>query len=209
MPFDAFHYDALRVGCQRSAFTIATLIHGVFQPETMIDVGGGEGWFAAEFAKLGCEATVVDSGVPARRAEGVSFVECDLEHEAAKGDYDLAVCLEVAEHLTPSGGVALVTNLTELAPIVVFSAAAPGQGGMQHINEQWPCYWADLFDPLGYVATEDFRWMVWEDETVESWYRQNLLVFARPETLKDCELSWTSTPVSVIHPDIWGAYRPI
>lgn len=209
MGFDASHYNALRSGCQESAITIASLMHEAFGPLSMVDVGGGEGWFASEFAKLGCIAKVFDSGVPEIRASGVEFVDCDLERDVVTGDYALAVCLEVVEHLTPDAGGALVASLVDLAPVVVFSAAAPGQGGMFHLNEQWPRYWADLFSSHGYVATEDFRWKIWEDETVEPWYRQNLLVFARQEELEVRGLTWTQDPVSVIHPGIWGAYRPI
>ena len=34
-----------------------------------------------------------------------------------------------------------------LGPLVLFSAAAPHQGGAHHVNEQWPAYWAGLTSP--------------------------------------------------------------
>jgi hypothetical protein len=56
--------------------------------------------------------------------------------------------LECAEHLPAHRAAPLVEWLTKSAPIVVFSAAIPGQGGKGHINEQPPDYWNDLFGSL-------------------------------------------------------------
>ena len=39
--------------------------------------------------------------------------------------FDLALCLEVAEHLPAKAADAFVASLVELAPVVVFSAAMP------------------------------------------------------------------------------------
>ena len=52
--------------------------------------------------------------------------------------YELAVCLEVAEHLNESSADNLILQLTNLANRVLFSAAIPGQGGLHHVNEQPP-----------------------------------------------------------------------
>ena len=46
--------------------------------------------------------------------------------------YDLAVSLEVGEHLEASLAGGLVDSLTRLAPVVLFSAAIPGQSGTHH-----------------------------------------------------------------------------
>src|SRR5579862_3100091 len=56
--------------------------------------------------------------------------------------FDLAMSFEVAEHLPPDAAKGFVDSLTRLAPLVLFSAAIPFQGGVGHINEQWPEYWA-------------------------------------------------------------------
>src|SRR5688572_28225284 len=58
----------------------------------------------------------------------------------ANSQWDLAMCLEVGEHLRPESAPGLVGFLTGLAPVVLFSAAIPGQGGVDHVNEQWPHY---------------------------------------------------------------------
>jgi hypothetical protein len=65
----------------------------------------------------------------------------------------------------------------------VFSAAVPYQGGHQHVNEQWPDYWIDLFEQRGYLVVDCLREKVWLNERVDWWYRQNMLVFCSPEVL--------------------------
>jgi 2-polyprenyl-3-methyl-5-hydroxy-6-metoxy-1,4-benzoquinol methylase len=45
--------------------------------------------------------------------------------------WDIAMCLEVGEHLPENAAATLVQSLVNAAPVVLFSAAAPGQGGVQ------------------------------------------------------------------------------
>ena len=65
--------------------------------------------------------------------------------------YDLALCIEVAEHLQPEYAETLVDNVTRSARVVFWSAAHPGQGGTCHYNEQPPEYWEALFAARGFV----------------------------------------------------------
>jgi len=50
--------------------------------------------------------------------------------------------LEVAEHLEPSSAGTIVQSLVSLSDVFLFSAAFPGQGRTNHINEQPHSYWA-------------------------------------------------------------------
>lgn len=52
--------------------------------------------------------------------------------------FDLAICLEVAEHLPPERVMSFIGELCAAAPVVLFSAAIPHQGGVNHVNKQWP-----------------------------------------------------------------------
>lgn len=121
--------------------------------------------------------------------------------------YDLAVSLEVAEHLPPDSAEQLVKTLVDLAPVVLFSAAVPGQGGTHHINEQWPAYWEALFAQHEFLAADAIRYQVWANEQVEPWYAQNTVLFvARPELavrpkLQHAILSQGVLPL--VHPRIY------
>ncbi|ETD25724.1 hypothetical protein [Helicobacter canis] len=119
--------------------------------------------------------------------------------------FELAQSLEVAEHLDHIFAANFVQLLTSLADVVLFSAAIPYQGGVCHINEQPPAYWAELFAKQGYVCLDFLRPSIWGDESVLWWYRQNLLVFVHKD--RQAQLFPTLSPVSVPaylpHPIIW------
>ena len=55
-----------------------------------------------------------------------------------------------------------------------------GKEGAGHISEHWQSYWARRFAKQGYLTYDWIRWDIWEREDIAGWYRQNLLVFAKP-----------------------------
>lgn len=216
-------YDQIREGCQRSAAVAVPMLHDLFHPATIVDVGGGEGWWAAEFARRGCSALVVDNGLPVQTlaGDGVKFVARDLDdpHYALCRPpverYDLALCLEVAEHLDPLAAEPLVKSLCALAPFIAFSAAVPGQGGHGHLNEQWPGYWVTLFAACGYRVSGALRWRLWGNPQVEPWYQQNLLVAVdehaplgawATELFSPCAFA---EPVPLVHPVTFAHHRGV
>src|SRR6185437_3265527 len=91
--------------------------------------------------------------------------------------FDLACSLEVAEHLPRERASDFVGLLTRSAPIVLFSAAIPGQGGNHHINEQWQSYWSELFRSRSFQAFDCIRPIVYGNPAVDWWYRQNTIVY--------------------------------
>jgi hypothetical protein len=99
--------------------------------------------------------------------------------------FDLVVSLEVAEHLPEECANTFVESLTRLGPVVLFSAAIPHQDGANHINCQWPEYWAERFDEKDYVVIDCLRRKIWRNENVAKWYRQNILMFAAREHLEE------------------------
>ena len=187
--------DQIRDGARRSAEVLASyLVEVLGLSGRMLDVGCGEGFLVAEFRSRGFEA----HGVDGDDLPGVDKVR-DLTRPLGITGFDVAVCLEVGEHLPDSAAETLVDSLCAAASIVVFSAAIPGQRGPGHINEQWPAYWVEKFGRRGLVGSGALRWPIWGDERVEPWYRQNLLVFGS-------ELPDDGCP-SVVHPDVWGWSR--
>jgi hypothetical protein len=115
--------------------------------------------------------------------------------------------LEVAEHLPESRAANFVAELTRLAPVVLFSAAIPSQGGLNHVNERWPDYWAALFAMHGYRAADVVRWRVWNDPQVTWWYKQNIVLFAREDVvaanakLRAAIDRAPPSSLSVVHPE--------
>lgn len=193
--FTATIYDTIRDGAARSAAVVAPILFDEFTPETVVDVGCGEGHWAAAFAQMGCDVTGID-GPHVSHVLGDRFIPADLSLPLPSGGYDLAICLEVGEHLPASRSASLVAELCRLAPVVVFSAAIPHQTGPGHINCRWPSWWAEHFAANGYRVDGSLRWSIWDDTRIEPWYRQNLLV------------ATTGTehvgPLDVVHPEIHG-----
>lgn len=119
--------------------------------------------------------------------------------------YDLAMTLEVAEHLTPESAAGFVDTLIRASDFVLFSAAIPFQGGRGHFNEQWPEYWAQLFAERGYVALDFVRQKIWNDSQIPTWYRQNTLLFVKKEelhrvNLPESEKQGSHAPLNLVHP---------
>jgi SAM-dependent methyltransferase len=188
---DAFfsrHTDAT----VQSARIIVPHVLRKVRPRKVVDVGCALGAWLKVFAEHGAEVIqgldghYVDSSKLLIRKENftpvdlVETIKSDINPvmEKADGRYDLAVCLEVAEHLPESSAPDLVRMLTTLAPIVLFSAAVPGQGGVGHINEQWPDYWKQRFEERGFERVDGIRRHIWNNQRVHWWYRQNIFLFA-------------------------------
>ena len=162
------------------------------RPQSVIDIGCGRGAWLRVFSDHGVQIVQGLDGHYVDRSklliERTDFTPVNLREsikgefdpliKKANGRYDLALCLEVAEHLPDSSACDLVRTLTTLAPIVLFSAAVPGQGGVGHINERWPYYWRLLFERYGFQRIDSIRRRIWRDERVHWWYRQNIFLFA-------------------------------
>jgi hypothetical protein len=191
--YSARFYDHQRHGSSRSARIMLPIVFSEIRPASVVDVGCGMGTWLQPARELGANRTVGLDGEWVRSLPVQSSIEIRTaqfeEPIALPETFDLALCLEVAEHLSPRRARGLVADLTRLAPHVLFSAAIPGQGGHLHLNEQWQSYWAALFAAEGYGARDIVRPRVRWTRGVEFWYRQNAILYSRgapivePQTL--------------------------
>lgn len=141
----------------------------------VIDIGCGVG----EWSNGNPDYCGIDYRVNKSKLLTTNYDEYNLNREfppIPHKKFDLALCLEVAEHLHPSRAEPLVEYLCSLSNNVLFSAAIPYQGGTGHINEQWQSYWAGLFRGCGFTA---HKWTARSLEGVELWYRQNMVLYQR------------------------------
>jgi SAM-dependent methyltransferase len=173
----------------------------------VVDVGCGIGAWLSVFQEQGVNDVVGVDGdyVPAASllVSARDFTAHDLETPLRLDrTFDLAVSLEVAEHLPASSADNFVDSLCRLAPLVLFSAAVPGQGGRAHVNEQWQSYWARRFAKHGFSPADVVRPRIWDDPEIPWWYSQNTLLYGSEE-------AWSARPelrpegplmLDVVHP---------
>jgi hypothetical protein len=158
------------------------IVQELVQFHSVLDVGCGRGAWLAVCRDQGAKRIVGYDGDYVNRSSLLIPESCfrptDLSKPFTIDDrFDLAICVEVAEHLPARMARLLVKALTGAAPAVLFSAAIPGQGGTKHINEQWPAYWQRLFAGQGFRRLDWIRPRIWHDHRVEGWYRQNCYLF--------------------------------
>jgi len=204
-------YRDLNEESLRSAREVVPIVMELVNPTSVVDVGCGTGAWLRAFQEYGVsEVFGVDGDwVDARwlQIPSEKFSQADLRNPLhLNRQFDLALALEVAEHLPMEAADVFVDSLTRLAPVVLFSAAIPFQGGTNHLNEQWPEYWAKLFDDRGYEVSDCIRSQIWQDDRVAWWYRQNLLLFVRKDVAGNYPQLFAHTiersgqMLSVVHP---------
>ncbi|MFN2098876.1 methyltransferase domain-containing protein [Altererythrobacter sp. MF3-039] len=153
-----------------------------FDVSSMVEVGCGHGHWSRVALEHGIDEILAIDGPWNEQSklliDAGNYREADLGQPLDLGRrFDLAVCLEVAEHVAAEGAGNLVASLVKAADVILFGAAIPMQGGHGHINEQWPSYWRALFEPHGYEPFDLVRPVHWEDREVHYWYRQNAFVY--------------------------------
>ena len=203
-------FASTRSDSHRSALTVLPPVLATVAPATAVDIGCGVGTWTSVLLDHGVDALGVDGDyVPsaALQIPADRFRARDLTRPAwdIAGRYDLAVCLEVAEHLPEAAADDVVRNLTELAPVVLFSAAIPWQGGQHHVNEQWQSWWAARFAARGFAAYDVVRPAAWLDPGVEWWYAQNTLLYVGEERARALTLPAPADPAGLdaVHPRLW------
>ena len=193
---------------------IIPILLNLFHPNCIVDFGCGIGTFLNIFIKngvsdvLGIDGTWVNQELLTANIPLNKFQTANLEMPISlEKKYDMALCLEVAEHLKESSARILVDNLTDASDLIIFSAAIPFQGGQNHINEQWPSYWQDLFDAKGYKMIDILRPILWNNQNVFFWYKQNIFVVAKEGTTSynmAINIHHDNTNAnSIVHPELF------
>ena len=175
---------------------------------SVLDVGCGTGTWLSVAKDLGVSEISGIDGVNLTQSElkipSNNFIVFNLSQPFnLHKKFDLLICLEVAEHLPESAAITLVDTLTRHSDFILFSAAIPGQGGQNHINEQWPHYWVSLFSSKGYFPCNILNDEFWNNEEVEWWYRQNMVIYGTKGALSSLNLSISEDIHPKIHPALF------
>jgi SAM-dependent methyltransferase len=199
-----------------SSRIILSILFRYLKPLSVLDVGCGLGTWLKIASEMGVpeiygiDGPWLDSTqirIPAHMAE-----KRDLETPFDLGRrFDLTICLEVAEHLFEKSAAEFVGTLTRHAPVVLFSAAIPGQGGHHHVNERFLPYWAELFRHRRYRPLDIIRSEIWDYPEVHWWLRQNTVLFVHEDMIAANDkfrdaFAKPRGPLSLVHPEVYSRF---
>jgi hypothetical protein len=192
---------------QGAAAALST-IFGSGAPKSLLDVGCGTGtWLRAGMDLGALDVLGIDGIAVPEEQLHVARTAIELRDLSSPFDlgrrFDVALCLEVAEHLPESCSAGLISSIAAHSDAILFSSACPGQPGQHHVNCQWPSYWQALFNGQGYVCDDSVRWQIWDDRRIEPWYRQNIFWARREPHYAGREPRLKA----VIHPELGGMIK--
>lgn len=173
-----------------SANAIFNAVSKYINPQSIIDVGGGVGTFlktAQKFWNIEMDQVALVEGDYIEESLLEVDKKCYIPYNLEKSlkidrKYDLVISLEVAEHLSKTRAKTFCEDLTKIGDIILFSAAAKGQGGDNHINENRIGYWIDIFEQFGFKPFDVIRPIIQYEDNIPFWYRQNVLLYVKENT---------------------------
>jgi SAM-dependent methyltransferase len=201
-----------------SAEAALSILLDIFNPKDILDVGCGDGiWLKKAndlgFVELkGVDGIWTDKSKLLIPAENVVISDLEKSFDLAHR-FDIAISLEVAEHISNKSSDIMVDNLVRHSDVLLFGAAIPYQGGFRHINEMWQSWWAGKFADRGYRCFDVIRPQIWHNADVHFWYKQNTLVYVntnRKDRIKSFEdyiasRSLSNYPLDIVHPEKYEA----
>jgi SAM-dependent methyltransferase len=178
--FDGFEQSGIA-----SAPLIAESIVSELHPRTVLDVGCGTGLVLLALRERGVVGRGLEysaAAIERCRRLGLDVERFDIEHDPPlpAQSFDVVVSLEVGEHMPEDSADRYVDLLCSCGSTIVFSAATPGQGGQDHVNEQPHEYWIRRMHLRGFELDRErsTRWRgAWKAAGAAPWYHQNLMVF--------------------------------
>ena len=180
-----------------SAPDISKSITSDLQPKTVADVGCGTGALLQALRDNGCQVFGLEYSEAALeycRARGVDVQKFDIENESLTDDrtFDVAVSMEVGEHLPEKSADRYVEILAKLSDTIVFSAAQPGppeRHAHDHVNEQPKPYWLSKFRAFDFeydeIMSNQWRKQWQTGGAVAYWYHENVMILRRLRSALD------------------------
>lgn len=183
---DAYYGKFVEPTMQISAAAMSNSIVDVLSPRRVIDVGCGTGVLLGEIRRLGVDVfglELADAAIARCLKRGLHVRKFDIERDPLPDLHaDVVVSTEVAEHLPAACSDRFVEMLTSMGDTVVLTAATPGLGGTDHVNEQPNEYWIEKFVFRGKQFDKDLsmRWRSqWRHIGVANCFYYSVMVFRR------------------------------
>ncbi|NJM37001.1 MAG: methyltransferase domain-containing protein [Akkermansiaceae bacterium] len=183
------------------------ILNAIFKnslPSSLLDFGCGPGTWLKAAKEMGVSDLLGIDGTDAIKFANPNLIQFFYHADITKPvnlkrKFDVALCLEVAEHVDEYFASHLIEILTAHADVIYFSAACPDQPGQHHVNCQWPSYWQNLFNQKGFDCYDELRWQIWDNTQIEPWYRQNIFMARKADKIAGKE----KRIKAAIHPELY------
>jgi ubiquinone/menaquinone biosynthesis C-methylase UbiE len=192
--YETSFYDSVSARAGLTAQEISELVGALFEPSNMIDIGCGDGvWsktFLNDFPKIAVTAVDLPEAqfkFLSRDSKNISIVRRNFEQEVNLPDevYDLAICVEVLEHLELQTAEKIMDYIATHSRFAIVSGATRGQGGTHHINENDQDYWVDSMRKRGMVAFDVVRPKLQKKDGIPSYYKNNIFLYIGTDLTQD------------------------
>ena len=160
---------------------IAIWIRDALPTGTVLDIGCGPGTYVDALRTFEINARGIDID---NRVIGKEHLKYQSLFDLTTDDIaDTVICLEVAEHIEESKSDLVVSKVVDaVRKTLIWTAAAPGQGGIGHINCQPKKYWEDKIIDAGLVRNIDKEQQMLNfiiSGPHMGWFRNNVMFFER------------------------------
>jgi len=198
-------YDKMKKSASEICRIIAEIIPSI---NSVVDFGCAEGTFLHTLKTLGTNEILGLDGHWVKEEWLViskdEFLEANFEQPIKLSKkYDLAISLEVAEDIQEKNAYQFIKSLTKSSDFILFSAAIPKQGGLNHVNEQWQSYWKKLFARVNFACLDYLRPIFWDNEKIATYYKQNTLLYVKKERISEVKKPTFDFPLNLVHPYTW------
>ncbi len=186
--YDLNYYRDLDAKSLPSGRMMAKSLAELCSPQSVVDVGCGSGALLYSFQELGITTLrgyeYSKSGIEFCQNRGLDVKQFDLRSTLPEDLVcsDLVCSFEVGEHLPDSLASHYCRFLARLGDTLAFSAAIPGQGGTNHINEQPNSYWITKLTDAGFTHDADETTKLralWSKLGVTWYYAKNVMLFRK------------------------------
>lgn len=176
---EQINYTHIAIEEKPFADRLAQFMKHVIRPNTVLDIGCGPGHFVESMRDIGINALGID--IDERIGKKPYLFREDILY--TKFVADVCICLEVFEHIEEDYADELVDKVSSMfMDTLIFTAAQPGQGGVGHINCQYPKYWSDKFIDRG-LCRNYFMEEILKDYCTKGrymgWFYNNLQVYTK------------------------------
>ena len=190
---------------QYSACKYLKVVKQVIKINSIIDFGAGTGAWLHAAKSLGIDKLF---GIEKHYQIDIKGAKILKQNVFDKVDFraDIAVSVEVGEHILPEKSSTFIDVITSSSDIVIFGAANTHQSGDAHINCREVGFWKNLFKNRGFKLVDLFRQQFWNCRKINKAYVQNIFLYVKRESKYSSAFS--SIPLlDIPHPEIINPHQ--